>query len=206
MIRFINIGEQIDDKNRFAFYDTVTDKFCEFSGSHSWDNISDFEKDFQGDDIDRYKRLINHNWRIVIDDFEDEIRNSDSHFAFNLFLQSTTLNSKKMNKNRIPAEKDIQTSITLENEFSYDVLMDIELTSGGDFYLKIIFPNTSLKDIELLNDLFQKPKALDISSPFFDKEGYDITQIVLEQISIPGTGSVILEGLSDKPFDLEYKR
>ena len=111
-----------------------------------------------------------------------------------------------MKNNIIPAEKDISTSITIENEFKFDVLMDIGLTDLGDFHLKLTFPETSLNDIKLLNDLFHKPKALDISSPFFETEGYDITQIVLEHISIPGTGSVILEGLSDKPFDLIYKR
>ncbi|SHK69506.1 hypothetical protein [Epilithonimonas mollis] len=88
MIRFINIGDQIDDKNRFAFYDTIVDKFCEFSGSQSWDNITDFEKDYIGDDIDRYRRLIHHNWRIVVSDYESKFRNSDAHLAHDTFLNT----------------------------------------------------------------------------------------------------------------------
>ncbi len=83
MIRFINLGDQITDKNRFAFYDTITDKFCEFNGSQSWDNVADFKKDFEGDDIDRYQRLINHNF-IIVDDIDD-VKYNFSLFADRYF-------------------------------------------------------------------------------------------------------------------------
>lgn len=65
MIRFINIGSQItDDNNEFAFYDTTTDTFCSFSGSQKWDSVENFKQDFDGNDIDRFLRLIHHNWNL----------------------------------------------------------------------------------------------------------------------------------------------
>jgi hypothetical protein len=63
MIRFIDLGDQIiDDCNEFAFYDTTIDKFREFQGIQTWSSIEDFKSDYDGDELDRYLRLIPKDW------------------------------------------------------------------------------------------------------------------------------------------------
>ncbi|ROH98267.1 hypothetical protein EGI16_21560 [Chryseobacterium sp. G0240] len=80
MIRFIDLTGQIyldDEEKSFAFFDTITDKFCEFSGNQYWDNIEDFKNDYTGNEIDRFLRLIppsqKYDWKetkIVLGDKE----------------------------------------------------------------------------------------------------------------------------------------
>jgi hypothetical protein len=58
MIRFIDIGTQIMESKKFAFYDTVTDRFCTFSGSQTWETRKEFISDYDGDDLLRYIILM----------------------------------------------------------------------------------------------------------------------------------------------------
>lgn len=61
MIRFIDLTGQIyldDEEKCFAFFDTVRDKFCEFSGCQQWDSIEEFKNDYTGDEVNRYLSLI----------------------------------------------------------------------------------------------------------------------------------------------------
>jgi|GEM_PF-2334607 len=61
MIRFIDLTGQIyldDNEGSFAFYDTVRDKFYEFSGCQLWDTIDEFKNDYTGDQIERFLSLI----------------------------------------------------------------------------------------------------------------------------------------------------
>lgn len=59
MIRFIDLTGQINDGSpEFAFYDTVTDIFAEFSGNQTWESVESFKEDYTGDQVDRYLRLI----------------------------------------------------------------------------------------------------------------------------------------------------
>lgn len=62
MIRFIDLRGQIvtlSNDAHFAFFDTVSDKFLEFSGFQEWDSIEDFTADYDGnDDIERFLKLI----------------------------------------------------------------------------------------------------------------------------------------------------
>lgn len=61
MIRFLNLGSQIsmeDGDVDFAFYDTVADRILEFSGNQVWPSWADFELDYIGDDLERFRRLI----------------------------------------------------------------------------------------------------------------------------------------------------
>ena len=45
MIRYVYIGDQITDgSEEFAFYDTVNDKFMEFSGNQVFDTLDMFEE------------------------------------------------------------------------------------------------------------------------------------------------------------------
>jgi len=58
MLRFINLDNQIARGSKeFAWFDTVTDKFQEFNGTHVWNSWSEFVEDYDGEDLDRYKEL-----------------------------------------------------------------------------------------------------------------------------------------------------
>ena len=56
MIRFIEVNGE--GGKSFSFFDTVADKFCEFSGSQIWSSIGEFRFDFKGENIERYLELI----------------------------------------------------------------------------------------------------------------------------------------------------
>jgi hypothetical protein len=59
MIRFIDLTGQITDEFEFALYDTITDKFVEYSGNQTWSSVDDFISDCTDTDIDRFVKLIN---------------------------------------------------------------------------------------------------------------------------------------------------
>ncbi|HCM34119.1 hypothetical protein [Chryseobacterium sp.] len=73
MIRFIDLTGQIyqdDEEKSFAFFDTVRDQFCEFSGCQRWDTVGEFKDDYIGDDINRFLNLIpssfkNYEWKDI---------------------------------------------------------------------------------------------------------------------------------------------
>lgn len=59
MLRFINLTGQITEgDHEFAWYDTIIDKFLEFNGIQTWSTWEDFEQDYDGDDIKRFKGLF----------------------------------------------------------------------------------------------------------------------------------------------------
>lgn len=66
MKRFIDLGTQAgqseDYPKQFAFINTTTNHFEEFSGSQIWDSKEEFIQDFEGDDLERYLRLIPEGW------------------------------------------------------------------------------------------------------------------------------------------------
>lgn len=79
MIRFIDLGDQIVEGTReFAWWDTVTDTFLQFSGEQTWETWDQFETDFKfsfptteqivkGDvpteeKLARFKRLFPEEW------------------------------------------------------------------------------------------------------------------------------------------------
>ncbi len=79
MIRFIDLGDQIlEGQREFAWWDTITDQFLEFSTSQRWENWKEFEVDFRlhfptteqvvsgdtprADKLERFKRLFPKKW------------------------------------------------------------------------------------------------------------------------------------------------
>uniref|UniRef100_A0A6M3XRI9 Uncharacterized protein n=1 Tax=viral metagenome TaxID=1070528 RepID=A0A6M3XRI9_9ZZZZ len=68
MIRFIDLGKQYwldsDNKEFFAYIDTVPDRFVDVNGNQYWDCWEDFEQDYidasgwRGEvDLERFKGL-----------------------------------------------------------------------------------------------------------------------------------------------------
>lgn len=103
-------------------------------------------------------------------------------------------------------EHGIHTTVIIENKFEYKVILDLELTPLNDYSVKIEFENTSLEDVEILNDLFNKPKALAINCAFFNENDYKINYIVIEKAEINNNAtSVIWHCLSDEPINLEIR-
>lgn len=79
MIRFIDLGDQIlEGQRQFAWWDTVTDTFLQFSGNQTWQNWDDFRVDYlfsfpkgeqivsgetyEPNEILRFKRLFLKEW------------------------------------------------------------------------------------------------------------------------------------------------
>ena len=65
MIRFIDLRDQIlEGYPKFAWYNTVTDRFFSFKFSQTWATWGEFEKDWKAHSwahhypIDRFKRLF----------------------------------------------------------------------------------------------------------------------------------------------------
>ena len=63
MKRFIDLTKQYycDPENTcltFAWLDTIVDQFESHSGSQVWDCWSDFEGDYEGNQIERYRALF----------------------------------------------------------------------------------------------------------------------------------------------------
>ena len=59
MKRFIDLGEQILEGERcFAFYDTVVDRFEEYYGEQVWTSWADFEENYTGNELPRYRQLV----------------------------------------------------------------------------------------------------------------------------------------------------
>jgi hypothetical protein len=62
MIRFVDIRGQ-GTGYRFAFWDTIIDKFCEFNSEQAWEDANDFEEAFNLDrgrfpSIERFTNLM----------------------------------------------------------------------------------------------------------------------------------------------------
>ena len=56
MKRFVDLRGQ-DIGSKFAWYDTVTDKFESFSGDQVFDTWDDFVFVYDGDELERYRGL-----------------------------------------------------------------------------------------------------------------------------------------------------
>ena len=56
MKRLIELDPQ-DTGCRFAWWDTVKDRFEEHSGMWGWSTWREFEMDYEGTELERYRRL-----------------------------------------------------------------------------------------------------------------------------------------------------
>lgn len=69
MKRFVDIRNQ-GTCHRFAFWDTVRDRFEEHDGCMAWDSFEEFELCYEGSELERYRALC-PDW--VHDGGEDDI-------------------------------------------------------------------------------------------------------------------------------------
>ena len=80
MIRFIDlrhVAEDVGDR-RFAFWNTVTDKFIATDfGDQAWSTFDDFAESYAGDQLDRFKGLTPE-WA-KRSDTEDKPTDSELH-------------------------------------------------------------------------------------------------------------------------------
>lgn len=56
MKRFVDI-RPAECAARFAWFDTIVDKFETHSGVMTWNAWAEFEQDYEGDQLERYRRL-----------------------------------------------------------------------------------------------------------------------------------------------------
>lgn len=98
----------------------------------------------------------------------------------------------------ISIERALDT-ITIENENEFSGYITIGIVKGNDFYLKIEFLNLDTAKLQLLNNLFNMPKALKIESKIISKEQFPITHIVVESMNSDSLLNLTWECLSDDP-------
>ena len=68
MIRFIDLGDQLlYGDPHFAWFDTVSDMFIEYSGEMVWDNWKDFEASFNCDAINQSEYLLGGDGKLYIE-------------------------------------------------------------------------------------------------------------------------------------------
>lgn len=59
MIRYIDLVEELgEDGYKFAWFNTIICEFEMHSGSMAWEDWKEFEEDYRGDELERYKRLF----------------------------------------------------------------------------------------------------------------------------------------------------
>lgn len=85
------------------------------------------------------------------------------------------------NVEKMPVHENIRTTIKLNNEHKYDVLMDIYLTRGDEFFLDINFMYVTPEDIKNMEKM-NEGIIVNIESPYFIQMDYDIRQMVIVKI------------------------
>lgn len=152
MIRFVDL-RGAETGYKFAFWDTVTDKFVELSGEQAWDSKEAFIESCWGQDYDRYVRLM-PDWVSM----STEVRQT--------FVARFSLSGKivgyarnvKVTQDRHPLTCEINTQVTMESFRIIDppyhyglsfqrkceslltegsLSMEIEDTSTGETVLKL---------------------------------------------------------------------
>ena len=98
--------------------------------------------------------------------------------------------------------ENVRDSITLDGKDIYSALLTVGLEKGTDFYLKIRFLDLTIAEFKQLAELTKEKRAIPISSPFFTREGFDITQIVIFNFSAKSDYTMSWEALSDKDINL----
>jgi len=83
------LSDQIlEGGNEFAFFDTTTDMFRNFSGVHTWDTVDEFKKDFteeikddyDGKGLRRFLNLIPEDWdkKVVTENSEEQSKGEEA--------------------------------------------------------------------------------------------------------------------------------
>lgn len=94
---------------------------------------------------------------------------------------------------------NVRDKVRLEDKFEYIADITIGLADAGDFYLAIEFADLRMEDFKTLAELSKVPRRLSIKSDLIDKEGYNITHIVVTKFTASSNHSMTWECLSDDP-------
>src|SRR5579871_728420 len=98
----------------------------------------------------------------------------------------------------IITHENITESVTLDNKETFNVRLTVGLKKSSDFYIKLDFLQLTDSEFKQLVEFTKLERAIPISSPFFTKQGFDITQIVIYNFSAKSDYTMLWETTSDK--------
>ena len=104
-----------------------------------------------------------------------------------------------MQEGTIITYERILDEIVLEREYQYSVYTTLGLTPQEDYYIKLDFINLDDKTIVDVANLYKQRKALQFSSVLAKRESYQITHIVVVNMSATSQYTMVWECLSDDP-------
>lgn len=97
------------------------------------------------------------------------------------------------------AHEDVLDTIMLDDRYTFKALLDVGLDQIGCFYLRIEIDYLDEKAFRQLEELDEVPRPMAISSPFLQKEGFDIAHIVIFNSCWKENTGVVWECLSEEP-------
>jgi len=102
-------------------------------------------------------------------------------------------------KEPVIVQKNVKDQIRLENQYDFNTILTIGLVEFGDFYLTIEFSELTMEDFKTLAKLNKSARRISIKSNIIDREGYNITHIVIKSFTADNNFSVTWECFSDDP-------
>lgn len=108
------------------------------------------------------------------------------------------LTDKKM-KDPVIVQSNIKSKVRLEERFDFAANVTIGLVDGGDFYVRLEFVGLTTEDLEALAHLTKLSRRLSIKADIIDKEKYNISHIVVTNLSANSNLAMTWECLSDDP-------
>lgn len=106
--------------------------------------------------------------------------------------------NKKM-KEPVIVQSNIKSKVRLEEMFDFTANVTIGLADGGDFYVMLDFIGLIMEDLKALAHLSKLSRRLSIKADIIDKEKYNISHIILTNISANSNLAMTWECLSDDP-------
>ncbi len=96
----------------------------------------------------------------------------------------------------------IKDKVIIENQ-EFSAYISIGVASTTDFYVKLEFFDLNMTTLPIAAKLCQLPHRLKITSDVIQKEGYNITHIVVTNIHTDSTLAMTWDCLSDDPANYE---
>lgn len=93
----------------------------------------------------------------------------------------------------------ISDTIQLEGKYNFSAFITIGLRDSNNFYVELEFTKLNQDQIKILGDLYKLEKCLQFSSKVIDAQNYNITHIVVTNISGNNTPEITWKCISDDP-------